>query len=150
NGNQFGTLTPETSTVFEYVPGRFVRRIHRREKLVCKCGHIVTAPAPPKLVPGGRYGFGFAAFIIVEKCGDSIPIYSIEKRFERLGIPMSRATMNDILHAAADLLRPLVERLQRRVAAMDIVLADETSMRLQDRQKRGFFWVFHGRDEETD
>jgi transposase len=54
------------------------------------------------------------------------------------------------LHAAAELARPLVDRIQARVAAMDIVLADETSMRLQDRQKRGFFWVFHGRDEETD
>lgn len=149
-GEQSSPLSPETSTVFEYVPGRFVRRVHRRQKRVCTCGHIVTAPAPPRLVPGGRYGFGFAAFLIVEKCGDSIPIYRIEKRFARLGIPMSRATMNDILHAAAELVVPLVDRLQRRVAAMAIVLADETSMRLQDRQKRGFFWVFHGRDAETD
>ncbi|MBL8740683.1 MAG: IS66 family transposase [Myxococcales bacterium] len=150
SGGHFNALSPETSTVFEYVPGRFVRRVHRREKLVCSCGHIVTAPPPPKLMAGGRYGFGFAAFLVVEKCGDSIPIYRIEKRFARLGIPMSRATMNDILHAAAEVAQPLVDRIQARVAAMDIVLADETSMRLQDRPKRGFFWVFHGRDEQTD
>lgn len=150
DGTKFTRLSPESSVVFEYIPGRFVRREHRREKLACACGeHIVTAPPPRKLVPGGRYGLGFAAFLIVEKCGDSIPIYRIEKRFERLGIPMSRATMNDILHASAELVRPLIERLQRRIAAMEIVLADETSMRIQDREKRGFYWVFHGRDDDT-
>lgn len=147
-GTKFGTLGFETSTVYEYVPGRFERRIHRREKAACACGqYIVTAPAPAKLVPGGQYGFGFAAFLIVEKCADSIPIYRIERRFERLGIPMSRATMNDILHAAAELAAPLIERLRARVAALPIVLADETSMRMQQPCKRGFVWVFHGHDD---
>lgn len=135
SGTRFGALGFETSTTFEYVPGRFVRRVHRREKLACSCGEcILVAPAPPKLVPGGQYGFGFAAFLVVEKCADSIPIYRIEKRFERLGIPLSRATMNDIFHAAAERVAPLVARLTTRIAAVEIVLADETSMRLQDRR----------------
>jgi len=150
NGTRFKTLDFETSTVFEYVPGRFVRRVHRREKVACSCGEcILTAPAVPKLVPGGQYGFGFAAFLIVEKCADSIPIYRIEKRFQRLGIPVSRATMNDILHAAAERVGVLIERLRSRMRAIEIVLADETSMRLQDRKTRGFVWVFHGRDEQS-
>jgi transposase len=33
--------------------------------------------------------------------------------------------------------------------AIEIVLADETSMRIQDRKARGFVWVFHGRDEQS-
>jgi transposase len=141
-------LEPEQSTTYEYEPGHFVRRVHKRQKLACSCGQsIVTAPAPPKLVVGGQYGFGFAAFLIVEKCADSIPIHRIEKRFGRLGIPISRSTMNDLVHTAAEILRPLVARLQKRIAGLDVVLADETSMRLQDRRKRGFVWVFHGYDE---
>jgi transposase len=141
-------LEPEQSTTYEYKPGHFVRRVHKRQKLACSCGlSIVTAPAPPKLVVGGQYGFGFAAFLIVEKCADSIPIHRIEKRFARLGIPISRSTMNDLVHAAAELARPLVARLEKRIASLDVVLADETSMRLQDRPKRGFVWVFHGHDE---
>jgi transposase len=54
---------------------------------------------------------------------------------------MSRATMNDVLHAAADLATPLIERLSVRIAALPIVLADETSMRMQLQRKRGFVWV---------
>jgi len=150
NGTRFKPLGFETSTVFEYVPGRFVRHVHRREKVACSCGEcILTAPPVPKLVPGGQYGFGFAAFLIVEKCADSIPIHRIEKRFQRLGIPMSRATMNDILHVAAERAAPLVQRLRARISSIEIVLADETSLRLQDRKTRGFVWVFHGRDEHS-
>jgi hypothetical protein len=62
---------------------------------------------------------------------------------------MSRATMNDVLHATAELAQPLVSRIEKRVAGLDLVLADETSMRLQDRKKRGFMWVFHGHDESS-
>jgi len=143
-------LEPEQSTTYEYKPGHFVRRVHKRQKLACYCGQsIVTAPAPRKLVVGGQYGFGFAAFLIVEKCADSIPIHRIEKRFARLGIPISRSTMNDLVHAAAELARPLVARLEKRVALLEVVLADETSMRLQDRPKRGFVWVFQGDDETS-
>ncbi len=149
-GVHFGSLAHESSATYEYVPGHFVRRIHKREKLSCSCGqYIVTAPAPPKLLPGSQYGFGFVAFLIVEKCADSIPIHRIEKRFGRLGIPISRSTMNDLVHTAAETVRPLVARLQARIAALDVVLADETSMRLQDRPKRGFVWVFHGHDEQS-
>jgi transposase len=149
-GTHFRPLDHESSTTFEYVPGHFVRRVHKRQKEACVCGqYIVTAPGPIKLVPGGQYGFGFVAFLIVEKCADSIPIHRIEKRFGRLGIPISRSTMNDLVHTAAELARPLVARLQKRIGALDVVLADETSMRLQDRPKRGFVWVFHGHDEAS-
>lgn len=150
DGTGWTELPPAITATIEYLPGRFVKRRHRRQKLACLCGGcIVTAPAPPKLIEGGHYGPGFAAFLIVEKCADSIPIYRIEKRFGRMGIPISRSTMNDIVHAAAEIVRPLVARLATRMAGVEIVLADETSMRLQDRTKRGFVWVFHGRDESS-
>jgi len=150
DGEHFRRMTDEQSTTFEYIPGTFVRRVHKREKLSCLCGeHIVTAPGPAKLVPGGQYGFSFAAFLVVEKCVDSMPIHRIEKRFARLGIPLSRSTMNDLVHTTAEVAMPLATRLEQRVSALPIVLADETSMRLQDRANRGFVWVFHGHDDAS-
>ncbi len=56
--------------------------------------------------------------------------------------------MNDLVHTAAEIVRPLVARLRIRIAALEVVLADGVSMRLQDRPKRGF-WVFHGHDETS-
>lgn len=137
----------------EYVPGRFVKRRYKREKIVIKCAcpstKIIVAPAPPTPIAGGMYGASFIAFLIVEKAADSIPIYRVEKRFARLGIPISRSTMNDLILAAAEKLRPLFARIATRMASVSIVLADETSMRLQDREKRGFVWVFHGHDDAS-
>jgi transposase len=152
-GTEHDELPDEVTTRIEYVPGRFVKRRHRRKKIVRKCGcpktSIVVAPGPPAPIHGGLYGASFIAFLIVEKCADSMPIYRVEKRFARLGIPISRSTMNDLVLAGAERLRPLFARLAVRMKNVAIVLADETSMRLQDRDKRGFVWVFHGHDDAS-
>jgi transposase len=149
-GTEHDPLPDETTTRIDYVPGRFVRRRHRRKKIIRRCGcaktDIVVAPGPATAIRGGLYAGGFIAYLVVEKCADSIPIYRLERRFARLGIPISRSTMNDLVLAGAERLMPLHHRLMTRMQSVEIVLADETSMRLQDRKKRGFVWVFHGYD----
>jgi transposase len=59
-----------------------------------------------------------------------------------LGIPMSRSTMTDLFHMAADKLRPLDQRLLYPIAQHDVVLADETTLTMQERGKRGYMWTF--------
>jgi uncharacterized coiled-coil protein SlyX len=53
---EHGPLPPEITTRIEYVPGRFVKRRHRRAKIVRKCRcpgrSIVVAPAPPAPIAG--------------------------------------------------------------------------------------------------
>jgi transposase len=152
-GTEHDVLPDEVTTRIDYEPGRFVKRRHKRKKIVRKCGcpksSIVVAPGPPTPITGGLYGASFIAYLIVEKCADSMPVYRMEKRFARVGIPISRSTMNDLVLAAAERVRPLVARLTTRIGSVEVVLADETSMRLQDRSKRGFVWVFHGHDDAS-
>jgi transposase len=76
------------------------------------------------------------------KCADSIPLHRLAKQYQRLGIPMSRSTLNDLFHAAAEKLLPLSDRLLAAVARSDVVQADETSMKMQRPDKRGFVWTF--------
>lgn len=137
------------SDELDYVPGYFRRRIHCRETLACTCGeYIVTAPAPPRVYDRGQYGPGFIAHLVVQKCGDSLPIYRIEKQFKRLGIPMSRSTMTELFHRAGELLASIAARVLAIVAESDVVLADETSMpmqktvRLEKKPKRSYLWTF--------
>jgi transposase len=61
------------STVYEYVQPHFRRRIYRRETLSCRCGHIVTAPAPDRVGEKTRYAASFIAHLIVSKCSESTP-----------------------------------------------------------------------------
>jgi transposase len=54
------------TTIFEYVPGYFVRQEHVQEKRACRCGqYIATADPPPRALDKSQYGPGFIAHMIV-------------------------------------------------------------------------------------
>jgi transposase len=143
-GTSFAPLGDgKPSTITEYVPGYFRTRIFRRQKLACQCGEcILTAPVPDKVFDKTQYGPGFMAHLVVAKCCDSLPLYRLEKQFTRLGVPMSRSTMTHLFHRVGDVLGPVARRILTLIAASDIVLADETSKRVQKTTKRAFIWTF--------
>jgi transposase len=132
------------SSIIEYVPGYLRRRTFLRQTLACTCGeYVVTAPVPDKVFDKTQYGPGFMAHLIVAKCCDSIPFYRMEKQFKRLGVPMARSTMTSLFHRAGELLEPLAARLLTHIAQSDIVLADETTERMQESGgKRAYIWTF--------
>jgi transposase len=137
--------------VYEYV-AKVVRVRHVQETLRCRCnGHVVTAPGAPKVVEQGHYGASFIAHLVVQKCVDHQPLYRLEKGFSRLGVPMKRSTMNELFHRAAHLTAPLSNRLLERIAARDVVQADETRIRVLDDgtgvAKNGFMWTFVAADD---
>jgi transposase len=143
NGELVAADAPEVRVDFDYVPGYFRRRVHEQEVLVCSCCQARrVAAAPKRPFDKSPYGPGLVAHVIVQKCACSVPIYRLEKQFNWLGIPMSRSTMTDLFHMAAEKLRPLYQRLLYRVAHEPIVLADETTLKMQERGKRGYMWTF--------
>lgn len=128
---------------FDYVPGYFRRRVHQQQVLACTCCKAeLVAKAPSRPFEKSPYGPGLIAHVVVQKCVCSVPIYRLEKQFKWLGIPVSRSTMTDLFHMAAEKVRPLYERLLYRVAHSEIVLADETTMTIQEPNKRGYVWTF--------
>lgn len=132
------------TTEWEYVPGYFVCRRHIQEVVACPCGkHIARAEAPLRVFDRTQFGPGLIAYLIVSKCNDATPIYRVEKQFKRLGVPIARSTLNDLLHRAAGILEPLYDALLEKIVHDPHVQADETSFRLQARpDKRGFVWTF--------
>jgi transposase len=150
-------LTPmgpgKSTFVWEFVPARFVRHEHVQEVLRCRCGGcVVTAPGAPKVVEKGQYGASFLAHIAVAKCADHLPIYRLEKEFARKGAPVARSTMNELLHRASSLLAPVWKRLLEVIRRRDIVLADETRLRIMKdasgKPKTGFVWTFGAADAD--
>lgn len=141
------------TTVWEFVPARFLRVEHVQEVLRCKCnGFVVTAPGAPKVVEKGQYGASFLAHLAVSKCADHTPIYRLEKAFQRQGIPVARSTMNELLHRASAILAPVWTRLLDVVRVRPVVAADETRLRIvrdkNGKTKNGFVWTFGARDDE--
>ncbi len=145
-------MGPGKSTfVWEFVPATFVRHEHVQEVLRCKCGGgVVTAPGAPKVIEKGQYGASFLAHIAVAKCADHLPIYRLEKELARKGVPVARSTMNELLHRASALLAPLWSRLLDVIRERDIVMADETRLRIlkdaDGKPKTGFVWTFGATD----
>ena len=137
----------KTSFVCELVPAHFENQEHIQETWACPCcDHIVSAEGPQRPTEGGQYGPGFMSHIVVTKCSDSIPFYRMAKQFARIGIPISRSTLCDLFHQAADILTPLHRCMGDLVAVSPLVLADETPLPVLDknldRTRRGYIWTF--------
>lgn len=130
------------STVYEYVQPHFRKRVYLRETLSCRCGYIVTAAAPERVGDKTRYAPSFVAHLVVSKCSESTPQYRLEKAYRHLEIPMSRSTMCDLFHRAAEELRPLYDAALGLVPCAADVHADETSIRQMDREKKAYIWDF--------
>lgn len=138
-------------TVYEYEPARFVAHRHIRETLSCPCGeHVVTAEVPVKWQEKSQYSASFVAHLVTAKCADSIPLYRLEKEYQRIGVPIARSTMTDLFHRAAEQLAPLAARLVALVRDADIVHADETPEKVlaKDKCRTGYVWTFRTRAPE--
>lgn len=147
-GDEAKTVSSKVSTVYHYVPARFVlRRIHR-ETVACDCGgYMKTAAAPERVLGQSKYSADFVAMLVTEKLLDSTPIYRQEKRFKRIGMPVARSTMNDLVQKCGEELKIIHRRMLHLIAEQGVVLADETSLPVvkPKKCKRGFVWAFSAR-----
>jgi transposase len=64
-------------------------------------------------------------------------------------VQVNDSTLGDLFHRTAELVEPLYDRLLKLIAGKEIVLADETTQRVQAKGKTrtAWLWSFIGRDE---
>ena len=91
---QMSVMPSRACTVYEYVPAHFIAHEHLREVLRCTCGGLVCADGPDKWWEKSQYGASFVAHLVTAKCADSIPLYRLEKEYQRNRHP-HRAQHND-------------------------------------------------------
>lgn len=134
----------EDSEEITVVERQFVLRKVRRQKYRCPQGCApVTAPAPPRLVEGGRYSVEFAVHVALQKYAYHLPLARQEKMFRREGLVVERQTLWDQLQALADHLRSSYEALPAEAFASPLVHADETHWYLLDKGpgKKWYAWT---------
>lgn len=143
SGRNLKVIGTKSSVSYEHVREHLRKRTCVRETSKCQdCGHVETAPAPVRFAHKTRYAPSFVAHLIYAKWANSMPQYRLEKSYRALGIPMSRSTMCDLVHRAADELEPLYQRMCELVRQAPDVHADETTIRQQKLDKKAFLWVF--------
>ncbi len=117
----------------EIVPPKLVVRRTGIPKLACRkheeCG-VTEAPRPVGLVEGNRYGTSVAAQIVVHKYGFHLPVYRQQDLFASCGWTPARSTLQNILRATAECLRPLVAHLREVVRVGPVIGTDDTTLTL--------------------
>lgn len=136
------------SEVLEFVPAHFKIVEILREKLACpKCeSGVVTAPSE-KVMDRGLPGAGLLANLISEKFQDGMPLYRQAQGYARSGVSLSESTLGDWAAFGCDVVKPVATRVGQLVVRSDYVRADDTSLKVLDRDhvngvKRGHMWAF--------
>ena len=152
-GEQRTCIGSETSEQLEYVPASFKVLKHVRHKYACKAcdaagngGNIETANKTAQPIEKGLPGPGLLAHVIVSKLGDHLPLYRLERIFDRLGVDIARSTMCAWMLAGSELIKPLVERMTARVKQSKVIHTDETRVPVQELKqcRSGRIWTYIG------
>src|SRR6266850_2532212 len=132
-GGELSEMIGQTETSERVTTVKLTYQVERhvRQKYRCGCnGAVVTAPAPPALIPGGRYAPEFAAGVAVAKYADHLPLERQVRMMAREGLVVDSQTLWDQLNALARHLEPTYEALGRRALEAPVINVDETRWRM--------------------
>jgi transposase len=121
------------------------RVIHRRRyRRTCTCDgpQTLTAPAPPKLIPKGRYGISVWVEILLDKYFTYRPTERLLASWRLLGLDLALGTITDGLSRLEVLLEPIYRAIQQRNRLGDLHQGDETRWRvfIATEGKEGYGW----------
>lgn len=139
----------EITEELELIPGKlFVRQYVRIKYAKLQGEGILIGELPVRPIEKGIAGPGLLAQTIIDKYCDHLPVYRQLERFKREGINLSSSTVGDWIRATCALLQPLYDMLKRKVLEADYLQADETPIKVLDKDKkgtthRGYHWVYH-------
>ena len=147
----------EISEQLEYFPASFKVLRHVRHKYACaKCDHdgynpnITTAAKSAQPIDKGLTGPSLLAYVITSKLGDHLPLYRLERIFERQQVHVARSTMCAWMRSAGELVKPLVELMTERVRSSQVIHTDDTPVPIQspgqEQCRKGRIWCYLGNE----
>lgn len=139
----------EITEELEYEPGSlYVNKIVRPKYARPDNGGIATASMIERPLPKAIAGAGLLAQIVIDKYVDHLPLYRQMERFKREGIVIPYSTITDWVSGTCKLIEPLYEALKKLVMQSDYLHADESPIKVLDKEKkgtthRGYYWVYN-------
>jgi transposase len=135
--------------ILEYIPGKFYVEKYVRPKYVLpEDKGIVIGELPSFPIPKGNAGAGLLSHILISKYVDHLPFYRQVQQFKRADITIAESTLNGWFSAACRLMDPLYEKLKEKVQQSNYLMADETPIPVQTRDKpgathKGYHFVYY-------
>jgi transposase len=141
----------ETSEQLDVLPQVTYRVINIRKKYACKsCEDTITTAKPPKQpFPKSIATAGLVAAIIDAKFNRHLPLYRQEDMFKSMGAEISRTNLGNWVVKAAELLKPIVDKMVAQIQNYDVAYADETVLQVLNEQGKlststSYMWLFGG------
>jgi transposase len=149
-GREKARIGEDVSEQLEYIPGRLVVLRHVYTKCACSgCKDGVTSAEPvANPIERGLAAPGLLAYVMVSKYAEHLPLYRQQDVLARHGIFLARSTLCGWMARCAELLRPLVALMLRRILQSRVIQADETPVPVldpkRDSTRTGYFWAYIG------
>jgi transposase len=145
----------EVTEELEYQPGELFVNRFVRPKYVCPVvdeeaesdTKIVVAELPERPIEKCIAGPGLLAQLIIDKYVDHLPVHRQMQRFARTGVNIPLTTLIGWISSLCALIAPLGKALTELVLASGYLHADETTIKVLDKNKKGaahqgYFWVY--------
>lgn len=94
---------------------------------------VIAPPPPLGILPGVKYDFSVIAAALSMKMNFHQPTYRQQDIFAQAGFFPSRSTLNDLLNYSVIVIEPLFEEAWRLLLQQNILLGDDTRVRLLTR-----------------
>jgi len=132
----------------------YLKRIKRKVyKKTCNCqGPIITAPAPPKIIPKGKFSIDFWVDVLINKYKNHLPVERQILEMKEYGLDISSGTIFGGLKKIRSLyLKPLYEAMGRSLREAHHWHADESGwhlfVKIDDKENYNWLmWVFISKD----
>lgn len=139
----------EITEELEYKPGSmYVVQYVRSKYAAPNNAGVLIGALPHRPIAKGIAGPGLLSHILISKFVDHLPLNRQLQQFKRQDIRIPASTINGWVKAVCDLLAPLERALRAETLQCDYLQADETTIKVQDPQKKGkthsgYFWLYH-------
>ena len=141
-------LPDAISRCYRFVPAKVEVEEHHIGVYVSKTDeHMVKAPHPKNLLRGSLVSPSLAAAVINGKYVNAVPLYRLEKEFERYGLAITRQNMaNWMIRLGESYLAVMYDYLHRLLYRYHVIQADETPVLVnkdgRPADSKSWMWVY--------
>mgnify|MGYP002957637704 FL=1 len=146
--NGWKQLPDAISRCYQFIPASVVIEEHHIGVYSSKLDeHMIKAPHPRNLLHGSLVSPSLAAAVINGKYVNAVPLYRLEKEFERYGLAITRQNMaNWMIRLGEEYLGTMYDHLHKLLYDYHVIQADETPVLVnKDGRPAGsqsYMWVY--------
>ena len=143
----------DITEVLDVVPAElYVKRYIRRKYAKPNGKGILTGSLPERVIEKGIPSDRLVAEMILDKYVYGLPLHRQINKYRQLGVNIPASTASDWILKGWKHLSPLWELLKLLVVNQQYVQADETPIKVQEKQRKpgkqraihqGYMWVYH-------